>query len=134
MSITLQLPATIENQLKANAIQQGISLERYALQLLALTIGKTEKKKKQKALTEAELLQRAELSVLPEDLEHYYHLKDLFMAKTISEPERERLIQLNDIIEIAHAERLKYVLELSILRGVSFDETMETLGLKQAIA
>ncbi len=133
MSIILNLPTTIENQLKALANQQGISLERYALQLLASTMGKKERQKKQKALTEAELLQRVELGVLPEDLEDFHRLKALFDAKIITEPERQRLIQLNDIIEIAHAERLKFVLELAKLKGVSFDDMMTTLKLKQAV-
>jgi hypothetical protein len=132
MSLTLQLPITIEEQLKRDAAQEGVSMERYILQLLTQNFVKKAAKKTRKSLTETELLKRIALQVAPDDLEEFHHLKSLFKAENITEIERERLIQLNEIIEIAHAERLKYVLLLANFRGETFDKTLQTLGIQSS--
>lgn len=133
MSLTLQLPLTIEQQLRENATRQGVSLENYAMQILALNSRKKETKKK-KDYTERELLVLAQLNVLPADLEEFYRLGAVFKSGKITDDEYEKLLQLNDLIEIAHAERMKYLFALAKLRNVSIETVMQDLGIKQHLA
>ena len=132
MSLTIQLPLTIEQHLRETAIKQGISLENYVMQIL--TVNSRKETKKKKALTESDLLVRIQLNVLPTDLEEFYHLTSLFKSGTISETEHEKLTQLNELIEIAHADRMKYLLALAQLRHVSLETAMCDLGIKQHLA
>ena len=131
MSLTIQLPLTIEQNLREIAKTQGLSLESYVMQILAHNSRKKESKKKEKDLTETELLTHTQLNVLPSDLEEFYRLSSLFNAKTISDIDYEKLLQLNDLIEIAHAERMKYILVLANLRNVSLETMMHDLGINQ---
>ena len=131
MSLTLQLPLTIEQNLREHATQQGVSLENYVMQLLALNSRKKETSKRKKDFSERELLLRAQLNVLPKDLEEFYRLGSLFKLGTITDEDHEKLLQLNDLVEIAHAERLKYLFDLAKLRQVSIQTVMQDLGIKQ---
>ena len=131
MSLTIQLPLTIEKNLREYATEQGVSLENYVMQILTLNIRNKETKKKKKPLTENELLSYTKLNVLPSDLEEFYRLSALFKSKTVSDYEYEKLLQLNDLIEIAHAERMKYVLALAQLRNVPLETVMNDLDIQQ---
>jgi hypothetical protein len=127
MSLTIQLPLTTEQYLRENAARDGISLESYITQLLTV---KSKKKEKKRVFSEDELLMRIQLNIQPSDLEEFYRLTSMLKFNTISESDREKLIQLNDLIEIAHAERMKYVVELSKIRNETLEKTMEGLGIK----
>ena len=81
-------------------------------------------KKKKKSLTEGELLKHIQLDIQTDDLQEYYRLTELFKSGKITEQEREILIQLSDLVEIAHAKRMAYVLQLSKLRKVSIEKLM----------
>ena len=129
MSLTIQLPVTTEHYLRESATREGMPLERYISQLLTATsISKNTKKKK--LLTEEELLAHCQLDIQTDDLEEYHRLKTLFKLDKITEDERENLIQLNDLIEIAHAKRMGYVLQLAQLRTISLEKAMLDLGIK----
>lgn len=133
MSLTIQLPVTTEHSLRESATREGMSLERYIAQLLTITsITKTPKKKK--PLTEDELFKYCQLDIQTADLEAYHRLKTLFKTDKITENERENLIQLNDLIEVAHAKRMGYVLQLAQLRKVSLEKMMSDLGIKHLSA
>ena len=131
MSLTIQLPLTIEQHLREHATKQGVSLENYIMQILALNSRKKESKNRKKDITEQELLIHAQLNVLPKDLEEFYRLGALFKSGTIADDEYESLLQLNDLIEIAHAERMKHLFALAKLRDVSIETVMHDLGIKQ---
>ena len=110
MSLTIQLPVTTEYQLRESATREGMPLERYISQLLTATSMSTNDRKKKKPLSEAELLAHCQLDVQLNDLEEYHRLRTLYKLNKITDEERETLIQLNDLIEIAHAKRMAYVL------------------------
>ncbi len=131
MSFTIQLPLTTEHYLRENATREGMSLERYIAQLLTATSVSSSEKKKQKPLTEGELLQHSQLDIQTDDLQEYYRLKALLQLGKITEQEREILIQLNELLEIAHAKRMGYVLQLANLRKVTLEKMMSDLGIKQ---
>jgi hypothetical protein len=133
MSLTIQLPLTVEENLRENAMRQGVSLENYIAQLLAINAKKNVKKNK-KEWTENELLMHVQLNIHAQDLEEYHRLSNRFQLGNISEKEHEKLLQLNDMIELAHAERMKYVLLLSKMRHSSLEKTMDDLGIKRFVA
>ena len=131
MSLTIQLPTTTEHYLRENATREGMPLERYIAQLLTETSILMTAKKKKKSLTEDELLKHIELDIQTDDLQEYYRLTELFKSGKITEQEREILVQLSNLVEIAHAKRMAYVLQLSKLRKVSLEKLMADLGIKQ---
>ncbi len=130
MSLVIQLPVTTEHHLRESATREGMPLERYISQLLTATSISTIAKNKKKVLTEGDLLNRIQLDVQTSDLEEYLRLKTLFQTDKITAEERETLIQLNDLIEIAHAKRMGFVLQLAKLRGISLEKAMDDLGIK----
>ncbi len=133
MSLTIQLPVTTEHYLRESATREGMPLERYISQLLTATsISKNAKKKK--LLTEQELLTHCQLDIQTDDLEEYHRLRTLLKLDKITEDERENLIQLNDLIEIAHAKRMSNVLQLAQLRNISLEKAMLDLGIKHLSA
>ena len=81
-------------------------------------------------LTEAELLKHCQLAVQTDDLAEYHRLRTLYHSNKLTDEERESLIQLNELIEIAHAKRMSYVLQLANLRNISLEKAMHDLGIK----
>ena len=134
MSLTIQLPVTTEHYLRESATREGMPLEHYISQLLTATSLSTVVKKKKKALTEWELLKHCELEVQADDLQEYHRLRSLFESNKMTDAERNALIQLNDLIEIAHAKRMAYVLQLAQLRRVPLEKMMSDLGIKHLSA
>ena len=130
MSFTIQLPAPIEQHLRQHAAQKGLTIESYIAQLLTEKSTSSKRGKR----TEAELLERLQLAVQPSDLEMFYHLSAKFQSGHISADEHEKLLQLNDLIEIAHADRMKYVLEYAKFKGLSLESAMDSLGIKRHLA
>ena len=134
MSLTIQLPLTIEQNLRKNATKQGVSLENYVMHILSINSKEKGIKKNKKDLTENDLLMHVQLDVLPHDLEEFYRLSNLFKSGNITETEYQKLTQLNDLIEIAHAERMKHLLNLAKFRHVSLEKIMDDLGIERHAA
>jgi hypothetical protein len=133
MSLIIQIPVTTEHYLRENANRQGMSLEDYISQLLTETSVSAFSKKGKKTLSEIELLQKVQLDIQKDDLREYNRLKNLLKLGEITEQEREKLIQLNDLVEIAHAKRMQFILQLAQLRKVPLDSVLMDLGIKLPI-
>ena len=56
------------------------------------------------------------------------------LTYTITEADLQELIRLTDESERLNAERIKHLLELAHLQGVTLDEVMKQLGIEPAIA
>ena len=85
-------------------------------------------------LTEGQLLQRVQLNIHPRELEKYNRLVELRRQETLTEEEYARLLALTNRIEIAYAERMKYVVALAKLRGVTLEQMMLDLGIQKNAA
>ena len=131
MSLTIQIPVTTEHYLREIAKRQGMSLEHYISQLLTDTSISTLNNKGKKSITEIDLLQKIQLNIQADDLHEFYRLTQLLKSGKITEKEKETLIQLNDLVEIAHAKRMQYVLQLAKLRKVFFDKILTDLRINQ---
>lgn len=132
MSLTVQLPSSLEQQIRDKAMRQGIPLEKLIAQLLTSGITRGSMGDEME-LKEAELFQRIRLTVLPEtELGEYYRLSALCQAEQLHDNEHESLLRLTHRAEALHAERLKYVAELAKLRGISLRQAMSDLGLRRS--
>ena len=133
MSLTIELPISVERALRKQADQQGVALESYISDLLS-SIPTDNFTEQPKESTEIQLLEKIQLNVAPQDLEEYYRLSALFKSGQITDAEHKKLLALNDVIETAHAERIKYVIELAKLRNQPLEDVVLELGLKRKVA
>lgn len=130
MSVTIAFPPPIEKRLRDGAARQGVSLEQYITQVVLSGLSGSNQSDADE-LSEDELLRRIQLNVQPHELDEYYRLAALRKAEQLSENEYEKLLALTDKIEIAHAERMKYVVALAKLRGISLEQIMVDLGIQK---
>lgn len=133
MPITIAIPPKLEQHLRDEAARQGISVEDYIAQMLMSTqpvAGGTGIND----LTEDQLLLRVQLNIPQTELEEYYRLAALRKAERLGSREHEKLLVLTNRIEIAHAERMKYVAALARLRGISLEKVIVDLGIQKNLA
>ncbi len=127
MTLNLELPQAIEQQLIQEANLQGISLDNYLVQFLKRTVHKPKTKKQ---LSESALLKKINLDFSEAEWADYKQLIVLRRSETINEQDYQRLLFLGDKLELANAKRFKYLIELAKLRQVSLDKLMSDLGIK----
>jgi len=131
MSLTIQLPGSLEQQIRDNAARQGVSLEKYVTDVLLSDISLKSQSLEQE-ITEEELLLRIRLTVVPEhELSEYYRLSALNEAGQLGEAEYQKLVSLTHHVEVIHAERMHYVAAWARLRDMSLRQAMSELGLKR---
>ena len=132
MSLTIQLPFSIEQQLRDKAARQGVSLEKYVAQVLSSGISDASGQQSP-SLTEDDLLLKINTSIVSQkELERFHFLDRRRQAEKLTQKEHEELVRLVNRIEIAHAERLKWVLTLASIRKVSFQQLLADFGIKPA--
>ncbi len=61
----------------------------------------------------------------------YDQLNTKLHEEQLTSEEHQELLALIDPVELADAERLKHLIELAQLRGVSLDTLMDELGIHQ---
>jgi len=130
MPITIAIPPKLEQHLRDEAARQGVSVEEYIAQMLISReagAGNTEIGE----MTEEQLLQRIQLKIPQKDLEEYYRLVGLRKAEKLGSREHKKLLALTNRIEMAHAERMKFVAALARLRGVSLEQIVADLGIQR---
>jgi hypothetical protein len=127
MTLNLEIPQAIEQQLIQEANLQGVSLDNYLVQVLKRAIRKPVSNGK---LSESQLLKKINLDISESEWTDYKQLIALRRAEKLNETEHQRLIFLGDKIELANAERFKYLIELAQLRNISLDKLMSDLGIK----
>lgn len=66
-----------------------------------------------------------------EDLTEYYRLGELFRAGEITPEEHEKLLELNDQVELVHADRVKELVEWAKRHNRSLEEAIFELGIGQ---
>lgn len=130
MSVTIALPPVMEQQLRDDAAVQGVSVEQYVSRLVLAGLSESESKKPEE-MTENELYQKIQLRVQPKEMEEFYLLSEQLRANRISAEAYEKLLILTNRIELAHAERMRYVLALAHKRNISLDAMMLELGLSK---
>ncbi len=130
MALTLNLPTAIEQQFRQDAASKGVSLDDYLLRLLKQGATFSQNQGSTKQLSETDLLKKINLVISETEWTTYRHLIGLRRAERLTEKEHDALISLGDKIEKATAERLKYLIELAQLRGVSLEKLANDLTIK----
>jgi len=129
MSVSITLPNDLEQFLQTHAQRMGIPIET----LLTRTIvERWDKVRRVPGLPsrEAELLLRLQTLFPPEQTREYHTLCEQSDTGTLSEPDRERLLNLIEQRDHQNAERLAIVAEVAALHGVSLREMMAQLGIR----
>lgn len=129
MSLTINLPTSVEQQFRKEATINGLSLDKYLLHLLQEAAKISKNKANSKQYLESELLKKINLDISEEEWLTYRHLIGLMRADKLTQQAHETLIALGDKIEIANAQRVKHLFELAELRGISVEKLMDNLGI-----
>jgi hypothetical protein len=130
MSLTIELPTSIEQQFRQEATSKGLSLDRYLVQVLNQVAQLSQKSIPQKQPSEAELLKKINLGISDAEWAVYKNLINLRREERLTEQDYEQLVALGDKIENANTQRLQYLFALAQLRGVSLPHLMADLGIK----
>jgi hypothetical protein len=129
MLVSITLPGDLEQFLQTCAQRMGVPIE---MLLTRTIVERWDSVRRAPGLPsrEAELLLRLQTLFPPEQTQEYRTLCERSDAGTLTEPERERLLDLIEQRDQQNAERLAIVAELAVLRGVSLRETMAQLGIR----
>ncbi len=127
MALTIELPTHIEAHVRQSAALNGISIDNYVANLLRKATRVRAKRTNKTQLSETELLKKVNLAISISEWENYRRLVQLRKAECLTPQDHQELIALSDKIEVANAERMKYVLELSKLRAVALPVLMRDL-------
>lgn len=129
MTITLNLPKTMEDRLRQQAARKGLSIDRLILLELEQQIGE---QAPPESLTELDLLKKInlDLGIAPKVWERYDYLTERLQEETLTEVEHQELLGLIDLVEAANVERLGYLIQLAKMRGVPIAQLMTDLGIR----
>ncbi len=130
MTLTIDLTPEIEARLRDEAAKEGLDPDRYVLHTLTERWGQTRQADPPRLPgVESELLQRINEGLPAETWRQYHALIAQRDAGTLTADDQKILAGLIDKIEIAHARRMGYLVELANLRGTTLDELMDSLGI-----
>ncbi|MDB5332458.1 MAG: hypothetical protein JWP03_3609 [Phycisphaerales bacterium] len=127
MTLTIDLPADLEARLRDEAARQGVDAAGYIVKALTDRLSPKGGVPHLPA-DEARLLEQINLGVSADTWQRYRALGEKRDARALADSEHDELIAISDRIEEANARRMRYVVELARLRGVSPQELMRQLG------
>lgn len=81
--------------------------------------------------SESDLLQKINQGLPSDTQRRYDELREKLRSEDLSPEEHGELLELVDVVEQAHADRLQHLIALSQLRQVSLDELMKQLDIRQ---
>jgi hypothetical protein len=128
VQVTSHIEIDVDDMLKGVAQLEPHELERIVNKLLAL---QAQQRAVSLSQTETDLLQQINKGLPPTVRVRYDELAVKLHEETITPAEHEELLRLIDQIEQADVERLRCVIALAQLRGVSVDTLMDQLGIRQ---
>ena len=125
MNLSLNLSPELLARLRERAAQEGVQPEVVAANLLEDQLAG----KPPAAMSESELLLEASRG-LPEPLwTRYRELSDRQQPEEALDADDHReFVELNELVETAHARRMQYVAELALRRGTPLRDLMDELG------
>ena len=125
MSITVQLSADLEKRLRQEAKLAGVNIERIINRLLEERFPSSSSN--DVSQQEADLLLKINSGFSEDFWKEYFLLIDKRENYTILEKELKRLTKYSIKVELASAERLKYLMELANLRKMDLVSLMKEL-------
>ena len=129
MTLTLELKPELEAQLQEAAGNSGLDAVGFVQKLLEENLFRSRAGNSLLSHQEAKLLQQINRGVAPETWQEYHDLVAKRRAETLTPEEQSRLVVLSDQVEIANAERIGYLIELSRLQNKTLPDVMAQLGI-----
>ncbi len=129
MSITIQIDRQLEKQIQEEAARRGLSMSEHVTEVVKRHFKTRFHQQPALPSREAELLQKINLAISVDTWELYRELIAKKENGTITDVELKTLIGLSDQIEMANAERMGYLAELALLRGVTLAQLLEEFQL-----
>lgn len=126
-TLQIELDAETENRLERLSRQEGSAVGDVASRLLAQA-ARTARPTAE--IAEAELLQKINEGWSSEGWDRYHALTAKRRAENLTQEEYAELMALTNEREIAHARRMKFLVELAHLRQTSLDAVMDALGIR----
>lgn len=129
--MTINLPPELETSLRDEAAKEGLATDRFVIDALRERLSQSRFQQNAPRLSkaEAELMQRINEGLPVETWRRYHALIAEREAGTLTADQQQVLVGLIDQVELAHARRLGYLLELATLRGTTLDAVMDALGI-----
>jgi hypothetical protein len=133
MSLTINLPPELEQQLRHAADREGTDPGTYLVQVVARALAAAGSGSPALLpVGEGSLLQEINLGISVESWERYHQLVELRRAETLTEVEQRELITLSDQIESANARRVEQLALLARQRGTTVWALRAELGITSA--
>lgn len=132
MTLTIDLKPKMEEALREEAARVGLDTDhfiRHTLEDRLKYVVNGQPSVPHLSQEESELLQKINQGLPTETWERYDELRAKFRAETVTPEEHAELIAISNQIEIAHARRMEYLVELSRLRQVPLRKLMKQLGI-----
>jgi hypothetical protein len=126
-TVKVQIQLSSEDLLKAVEQLSHEDLKTFISQAIALQAQRNASRLSQQ---ESELLLKIN-QIIPSDIENHYN--DLIAKRdsvTLTDNEHQELLCLTEKIELQAAERVKCLVELANLRGISLNTLMDNLGIQ----
>lgn len=127
MTLTLNLPAELEEQLRHRAQRDGSDETSVALRVLQ---EKLAEEPPLSSLSEVEIMGHIHAqSFAPDFWQRYKELLAHVRNETMTEDLREEFIYYNDQVELANAERLRFLAELARRYNLTLPEVTARFGI-----
>jgi hypothetical protein len=129
MTLTIDLKPDVESRLRDEAARSGVEPGAYMVQALEQRLHQSPPDPSRLSASESELLVKINSGPAGLDWDRYHALLGRNHDGTITPAEHAELITMIHAVEKANAERIKNLIELARLRGVSLDSLLESLNI-----
>lgn len=129
MSLTIKIPEEVETQVRQRAADRGVDPQGLVVDVLRRQFPSSRVAKSNVLDAVETRLYTAINKALPQKTrQRYDELVKKRQRNRISRIEYDELLRLTNVVEKAHARRIKAAAELSKYQGVDFDELLDQLG------
>lgn len=128
MTITLELPEALERQLRTEAARNGLSLQTQIVQSLS----DNDVAPDDNASNEEQLLNKIKHWIPAHQHKTYLELVEKRRGDNITPSEYEELLLLTDMVETAHAVRMRHLIQLADLRHISLEILLREMSIPAA--
>jgi hypothetical protein len=129
MSLTIEIPPDLEEQLRSEAARAGIDAAQYAVQALKEQVAAATTPTQAELEDEPRLIRAINEGLSEEDWQTYRSLIAKRQAECLTAAEQVELISYSDRLEELSARRIELLARLARLRNRTLRQTMEDLGL-----
>lgn len=129
MSLTIDLPTSVESQVLNAAKRAGVAPRDYIETVLARHF---HRQSVTLPAAEAELLQRVNIGLTEETWRRYHLLREKLEDESLTTEEQTELIGITDRLETANVKRIEALIKLAEIRHTTLDALMDELELRPA--